>query len=82
MSKLYIETTIPSFYYNQRPEPEMVARCNWTRQWWDAQISEFEAATSYQDDEKAMYLKIDPQIHWDIRIFFGQKRVFQQPATW
>ena len=47
MSKLYIETTIPSFYYNQRPEPEMVARCNWTRQWWDAQISEFEAATSY-----------------------------------
>jgi hypothetical protein len=27
-----------------------------------------------------MYLKIDPQIHWDIRIFFGQKRVFQQPA--
>ena len=32
MSKLYIETTIPSFYYNQRTEPEMVARCNWTRQ--------------------------------------------------
>jgi len=27
-----------------------------------------------------MYLKIDPQIHWDIRIFFGQKRVFQQPV--
>jgi len=31
MTKLYIETTIPSFYYNQRPEPEMVARGNWTR---------------------------------------------------
>jgi hypothetical protein len=28
-----------------------------------------------------MYLKIDPQIHWDIRIFFGQKRVLQQPAS-
>jgi TPR repeat protein len=27
-----------------------------------------------------MHLKIDPQIHWEIRIFFGQKRVFQQPA--
>jgi predicted nucleic acid-binding protein len=47
MPKLYIETTIPSFYYNQRPEPEMVARSNWTRQWWDNQIGEFEAATSY-----------------------------------
>jgi hypothetical protein len=27
-----------------------------------------------------MHLKIDAQIHWEIRIFFGQKRVFQQPA--
>lgn len=27
-----------------------------------------------------MYLKIDPQIHWDIRIFVGQKGVFQQPV--
>jgi preprotein translocase subunit SecD len=28
-----------------------------------------------------MHLKIDPQIHWEIRIFFGQKRVFQQPVS-
>lgn len=47
MLKLYIETTIPSFYYNQRPEPEMMARGIWTRQWWDGQIGDFEAATSY-----------------------------------
>lgn len=32
---VYIETTIPSFYYEQRPEPEMVSRRNWTRQWWN-----------------------------------------------
>jgi len=31
---VYIETTIPSFYYETRSEPEMVARRNWTRQWW------------------------------------------------
>ncbi len=24
----------------------MVARCNWTRQWWDVQINDFEAVTS------------------------------------
>lgn len=35
LKKVYIETTIPSFYYNQRPQPEMVARMNWTREWWD-----------------------------------------------
>ena len=33
--KVYIETSIPSFYYEVRPEPEMVARRQWTRQWWD-----------------------------------------------
>jgi predicted nucleic acid-binding protein len=35
METIYIETTIPSFYYEVRGEPEMVARRNWTRQWWD-----------------------------------------------
>jgi predicted nucleic acid-binding protein len=35
METVYIETTIPSFYYEVREEPEMVARRNWTRQWWD-----------------------------------------------
>ncbi|MBN1901740.1 type II toxin-antitoxin system VapC family toxin [Candidatus Sumerlaeota bacterium] len=31
---VYIETTIPSFYFEERSEPEMVARRNWTREWW------------------------------------------------
>ncbi|MBN1672514.1 MAG: PIN domain-containing protein [Kiritimatiellae bacterium] len=31
---VYIETSIPSFYHETREEPEMVARRNWTRQWW------------------------------------------------
>lgn len=33
--KVYIETTIPSFYYEVRTEPEMVAMKKWTRKWWD-----------------------------------------------
>jgi predicted nucleic acid-binding protein len=35
METVYIETTIPSFYFELRKEPEMVARKNWTCQWWD-----------------------------------------------
>ena len=31
----YIETSIPSFYHEVRPEPSMVARREWTRQWWE-----------------------------------------------
>ena len=32
--RIYIETTVPSFYFEVRSEPEMVARRNWTREWW------------------------------------------------
>jgi len=31
---IYLETSIPSFYFEIRSEPEMIARRNWTRQWW------------------------------------------------
>lgn len=36
MARIYIETTIASFYYEVRTEPEMLARRNWTRRWFDA----------------------------------------------
>jgi hypothetical protein len=32
-NRIYIETTIPSFYFETRTDPDMVARRNWTRQW-------------------------------------------------
>ena len=43
---VYIETTIPSFYYEVRTDAESVARRNWTRQWWDERRSEYELVTS------------------------------------
>ena len=47
METVYIETTIPSFYYEVREEPEMIARRNWTRQWWDEfGTSSFDLVTS------------------------------------
>jgi predicted nucleic acid-binding protein len=39
MAIYYIETTIPSFYFEVRPEPDMVARRDWTRRWYDATIN-------------------------------------------
>ncbi|MCG8458990.1 MAG: type II toxin-antitoxin system VapC family toxin [Holophagales bacterium] len=44
--RIYIETTIPSFYFEVRPEPEMVARRNWTRDWWALASSRDEVVTS------------------------------------
>lgn len=43
---LYIETSVPSFYYEIRPEPDNVARRDWTRQWWNGYIENYSAYTS------------------------------------
>ena len=39
MARIYLETTVLSFYFNARTEPEMVARENWSRRWLDAALS-------------------------------------------
>jgi hypothetical protein len=44
--RVYIETTIPSFYFEVRTEPEMVARRQWTREWWDARREDYAVVTS------------------------------------
>ncbi|MCX6872298.1 MAG: type II toxin-antitoxin system VapC family toxin [Verrucomicrobia bacterium] len=44
--KVYIETTIPSFYHCGRKDPESVAMHHWTREWWDQRRTEFFLATS------------------------------------
>lgn len=44
--RIYVETTIPCFYFELRSEPDIVARKNWTRIWWDEVSSQFELVTS------------------------------------
>ncbi|MFH1707997.1 MAG: type II toxin-antitoxin system VapC family toxin [Planctomycetota bacterium] len=46
MKRVYIETSIPSFYYEVREAPDMIARRDWTRQWWDQQRRHYECVTS------------------------------------
>ena len=36
MARIYVETSIASFYYEIRSEPDMIARRDWTRRWFDA----------------------------------------------
>jgi hypothetical protein len=45
-SKVYIETSIPSFYYEIRTEPDMIARKEWTCLWWDQISSRYDLVTS------------------------------------
>ena len=43
---VYIETTIPSYYHNQRPAPDLVALSQWTRDWWDNQRQDYDLVSS------------------------------------
>lgn len=45
-STVYIETSIPSFYYETRDAVEFVAMRNWTREWWDFYASRYHCFTS------------------------------------
>ncbi len=46
MEKIYIETTIPSFYFETRRNAECISRRNWTRRWWDNHRHEYQLLTS------------------------------------
>lgn len=44
--RVYVETTIPSFYHEARTDPDIVARWEWTRRWWDGAPERYELVTS------------------------------------
>lgn len=44
--RAYVETTIPSFYHETRTAPAIVARREWTRQWWSTARERYELVTS------------------------------------
>jgi len=45
--RVYIETTIPSFYHETRKDIESLSRHHWTRKWWDEHRQEYELCTSF-----------------------------------
>ncbi len=44
--RVYVETTIPSFYHDARTAPEIVARRNWMREWCATAADQYELVTS------------------------------------
>ena len=43
---IYIETTIPSYYFNSRMDAELQVLGKWTREWWDEKRHEASLVTS------------------------------------
>jgi predicted nucleic acid-binding protein len=46
MAAVYVETTIPSYYFETRSTPQIVAWRTATRQWWDNHRDDYELFTS------------------------------------
>ena len=44
--RVYIETTIPSFYHTLRKDAESIARMHWTREWWSKYAGEYHLISS------------------------------------
>lgn len=44
--RVYVETTIPSFYHETRTAPDILARRRWTRRWWSGAPERYELVTS------------------------------------
>lgn len=44
--RVYIETTIPSYYCEIRDDPESVTKRQWTREWWDNHSNKYELVIS------------------------------------
>lgn len=44
--RVYIETSIPSFYCETRIDVEAVVRRNWTQHWWDFKRESYDVFTS------------------------------------
>jgi hypothetical protein len=44
--RVYVETTVPSFYHDPRPDPEIVEMRRWTRRWWADAADGYEFITS------------------------------------
>ena len=44
--RVYVETTIPSFYHEMRTAPDIVARRQWTRLWWSEAPKRYDLVTS------------------------------------
>lgn len=44
--RVYIETTIPSYYHEIRKDPESITKRQWTREWWDNHRFSYELVIS------------------------------------
>ena len=44
--RVYVETTIPSFYHEMRTAADIVARREWTRLWWRGAPERYHLVTS------------------------------------
>ena len=78
--KIYVETSIPSFYFDTRSSTEMKAKRKWTRDWWamtvpdttrvigEPVVLELEAAPSPKREQALRLIKDLPILDFTLEI--------------
>lgn len=64
--RVYVETTIPSYYFEGRTDPSIVAQREWTRRWWADAAARYELVTSevvYQELERGPSERVVSWLH-------------------
>ena len=71
---VYIETSIPSCYYEVRTDPQSIARKNWTQTWWHVEKANYEVVTSalFRNFNVAITLKRPKNFHLSQKLMFCQ----------
>jgi len=62
--RVYIETTIPSAYFDERRDPAMLARREATRRWWATAQERYELVTSIATREELKKGPSERQASW------------------
>ena len=80
MATVYIETTIPSFYFEGRSEIEMLAWRDATRRWWDERRHDYQLVTS---DVVLAELERAPRVKAEagLRLLAGVRTIERTPEA-
>jgi predicted nucleic acid-binding protein len=77
--RVYIETTIPSAYFDERPAPEMIRRREATRRWWADAVDTYALVTSSAVREELEKGPLHSRTTW-LDLIKGLRRLRTVPA--
>jgi hypothetical protein len=77
---IYIETTIPSLYFDERTDAKTVARREWTRDWWDNYRRNYDLLTGARLLEEVKILRVTEAVAQAVEVYVQRHVMPRDPA--